>query len=1343
MHGWLELMQTSGPFLTLPVAARVFPTGLPAVATADRAQVRAMVADMLAEDGATRHEAIETILRDVLGWGERLLLDDAVPAALTEPVAEYAQTVRPDFAFHVPDGPAADDQAGSAADDGIALEYAGHTEVSDESDGDEDAVPGEPESPYRMLGMIAPWGTHPLVRTAQGRWTASPAERLAVLLRARNVPIGLVTDGRWWGLVWAPHDGATGVAVWDAGVFSEEPDALRAFVALLGRARFGAAACDVLPELLAESQKAAEEVTETLGRQVRDAVELLILTLDRLDADSDGTLLAGVDDDDLYAGAVTVMMRIVFLLFAEDRRLLPSDDDLYLAGYSISTLVEQLEQRAQLAGEAALEHRTGAWHRFLATARALHGGVSHEDLRLPAYGGSLFDPAAHPWLEAVDRVDDRTMLRMLRAVQYVELNGERRRLTFRALDVEQIGYVYEGLLELEVRTATETTLGLSRPRDWPRGKEPAEIGITQAAQWLNEVPPRLTMHLKARLGRSESVIERALQRILEEHERLAVQRATGADSGLTAAILPLAPVLRWHDGGTPAITLPGRRYVAPSTRRAATGTHYTPKSLAEEVAVGALEPLVYRPGPLETSDRSQWRLRPSTFIQTLKVVDIAMGSGAFLVAACRYLADRMVQAWQEEGRHDALRAAQAVQGRGAGRLDADAEVEQIVLTARRIIAEQCLYGVDINPLAVEMAKLSLWLITMDTERPFGFLDDRFLAGDSLLGLVEVTQLETVHIDPVAGRRAAANELDYSGDWRMRLEQAADTRRQITAHSVVNVRDVEHKQRRLADANQLTEHIAAIADAITGVGLRTAIVRSAKQVDAEFAALRMRVGLAGDDETKAIRESAQPDLQRGLPAGREERHPLHWPVAFPEVLVDPKDPGFDAIIGNPPFMGGQDISGSLGSEYLAWLQRWDGNGVKGSADLAARFVLRAQRLLNLRGQLGFIATNTLTQGATLRVGLAQAVDRGLVIRSGHTSHRWPTASASLEIVNIWASKAEVGPKGSHALDGDEVPLIGPDLEPVGHVTGRPFRLKENENLVFQGSNVLGLGFTLTEEQARALIARDARNAEVLQPYVIGKDLTQRPDCSASRWIINFGDRSLDQAESYPDLIEIVRRLVKPERDRNKDRSRREIWWRFTRPAPELYRAIADLDHVLALTIVTSTVMPVRVETGPVFAHKCAVFALQRYEDLAFLSSSPHAIWTIRRGSTRTGDPNYSTTDIFQTLPRPANTADLARLGERLHARRGEIMRTRRWGLTTTYNAVHNPAVRDPEIVELREIHESIDHAVLAAYGWSDLDPQIGHHPTKIGTRWTVSKEARFELLDRLLEENHRRHAAEQG
>lgn len=278
--------------------------------------------------------------------------------------------------------------------------------------------------------------------------------------------------------------------------------------------------------------------------------------------------------------------------------------------------------------------------------------------------------------------------------------------------------------------------------------------------------------------------------------------------------------------------------------------------------------------------------------------------------------------------------------------------------------------------------------------------------------------------------------------------------------------------------------------------------------------------------------------------------------------------------------------------------------------------------------------------------------------------------------------------------------------------------------------------MTEQQARELVARDQRNAEVLQPYVIGKDLNQRPDSSASRWIINFRDWPLERAEQYPDVLAIVRRLVKPERGRLKEVRTRDTWWQYTRPRGELYRSIADLDHVLAICLVSNAVMPLKLPLGPVFAHKCAVFALHDAAELTTLSSAPHTIWTLRYSSTMRTDVNYSPSDVFLTFPRPRPTAELRELGERLDAERRALMLSRSWGLTTTYNHVHDPADRDPAVVALRDLHNDIDRAVMDAYGW-DLDLEIGHHPTKIGTRWTASPRARFELLDLLLEENHRR------
>jgi hypothetical protein len=1346
-HAWLELLQTSGPFLTLPVVHRVFPDGLPPVPAGQRAETRAAIAGMLDSHGATRHAVMATMLRDILDWQQHLRIDTEIPDTLGEPVLGHGLMLRPDFGFYAetsPDdsdnGEAADGGLGDSADDENDDEPGGE----DEADGEESGAGGAAAGTWKLLGMVLPWGTHPLARVTTGGWAASGVERLAVLLRARSVPVGVTTDGRWWALVWAPPGGTTGAAVWDAGLFSEDPASLRALVALLSRARFLAvAAGDTLPGLFAESLERGEEVTETLGQQVRDAVEMLAGTLDRLDRESGGRLLAGVDDDEFYAGVVTVMMRVVFLLFAEERRLLPSDDDLYVSAYGAGQLVSQLERQASLAGEQTLEHRTAAWHRLLALTRAVHSGVAHEDLRLPAYGGGLFDPDRYPWLEgrtagdpaaaaAPPAVDDRTVLRMLRAVQYVQIGGERRRLTFRALDVEQIGYVYEGLLELEVRTAQEATLGLARPAKWPRKvKLDSEVTVGEILAWREsgELPTKLA----ERTGWTTAKVRPALDAEVTAEQRAAVSRALGTYTEITGATASLLGVLRTDERGLPAITLPGGRYVARSSRRAATGTHYTPRSLAEEVAAGALEPLVYRPGPLDTGDETQWRPRPSSEILQLRVADIAMGSGAFLVAACRYLADRLVEAWQAEGRADALAARQHQQARVVG---ADTEAEQVLLDARRRVAEHCLYGADINPLAVEMAKLSLWLITMDRERPFGFLDDRLVCGDSLLGLASMDQLEYLHPDPAAGRKINAGTLDFAQSWKPRLQAAADLRRQITAAPIVTIRDVEHKTRLLAQASALSGTLTVVADAVTAMGL-AAVKLKGKASDVEFTQFGHAVGVAIDGDLSELAEAAKTTIQAGRPTGTAERQPLHWPLAFPEIFADTDRPGFDAIIGNPPFLGGQKISGTLGDDYLDWLQRWDGHDVKGSADLAARFVLRVDRLLSVRGQLGYVTVNTLVEGATLRVGLEQVTGQGLVIRAGRSPHPWPTTSASLQIVETWASKAPVGKDAVHWLDGEEVPAIGPDLQPYGRIRERPQRLRGNDDIAFQGSIVLGLGFTMAPEQARELIDRDPHNLDVLQPYVIGKDLNQRPDCSASRWVINFRDWPLERAEEYADCIDIVRRLVKPIRDRNNRATYRELWWRYGEHRPGLYEAIAGLDHVLAISLVSNAVMPVRVPTGQVFAHRCAVFALDGFAELAVLSSSAHSIWTIRYTSTMRTDINYSPSDVFLTLTRPGLTAELAELGEVLDRERRGLMLSRSWGLTNTYNHVHDPDDHDPAVVRLREIHVAIDEAVMRAYGWEDLDLKIGHHPTKIGIRWTVGKEARFELLDRLLEENLRR------
>jgi hypothetical protein len=310
-----------------------------------------------------------------------------------------------------------------------------------------------------------------------------------------------------------------------------------------------------------------------------------------------------------------------------------------------------------------------------------------------------------------------------------------------------------------------------------------------------------------------------------------------------------------------------------------------------------------------------------------------------------------------------------------------------------------------------------------------------------------------------------------------------------------------------------------------------------------------------------------------------------------------------------------------------------------------------------------------------------------------------------------------------------------LEPAGRTEGNPIRLTENAGIAFQGCTVLGMGFVLEPKEAQQWITADPRNAHVLFPYLNGEDLNQRPDASASRWVIDFNDRSETAAREYALPYERALREVKPERAKNSRSNSRDCWWQFERSRPAMRKAIADLDEVLAIALVSKTVMPVRVSSSHVFSHKLGVFATDQFADQALLSSSLHQLWAVKYGSTMRSDVNYSPSDVFATFPRPDLTDRLCAAGRTLDTERREMMLRRALGLTKIYNLVNDPAIRDDRDVDrLRKIHIEVDEATVAAYGWDDIELDHGFCTYRQLKRWTVSPGARVEILDRLLEEN---------
>ncbi|MFD1271855.1 type IIL restriction-modification enzyme MmeI [Streptomyces kaempferi] len=304
----------------------------------------------------------------------------------------------------------------------------------------------------------------------------------------------------------------------------------------------------------------------------------------------------------------------------------------------------------------------------------------------------------------------------------------------------------------------------------------------------------------------------------------------------------------------------------------------------------------------------------------------------------------------------------------------------------------------------------------------------------------------------------------------------------------------------------------------------------------------------------------------------------------------------------------------------------------------------------------------------------------------------------------------------------------------------------------------MGFILESDAARDLIAQDLENEKVVQPYLVGHDLNQTPDSGASRWIVNFHDWDLSVARRFPTALEIVERLVRPEREGRNRAAHARRWWRFADYRLGMEEAISGLDQCVVITLHAHAVMPVMVPTGQVFSHALGVFASDDPGLLALLSSAPHYWWAIDRASTMKGDLRYTPTDVFETLVRPLLTNALRSAGARLNTYRSELMQRRGIGLTDTYGLVHNPSCVDSEIAELRAIHEEIDRATVSAYGWHDLldetgqtsptDPthetfplDHGFHETDQGTRYTIGLLARTEIIDRLRQSNHQAYADE--
>ncbi len=1305
-HEWLNLIEVSGPFLAVPVLRDVFPQGLEALPAGRPQRLRRTyeewrdAVDMNDLDLPALHAAwIDEVLASALEMDETVLRRGArLSEQLTVLMPEHGATVAPDLA------------------------------VVDPTNSDE---------PLLLIHLYEPDTDLDSTRRFDGL-ASTPADRMVALLRATGCPLGIVTNGERWMVVHAPAGAVTGFASWYARLWSQEPDTLRAFVTLLGIRRLFGPDEGKLPALYERSLRHQDDVTEALGEQVRRAVEVLIQALDRADQDRNRELLRDVDPRELYEAGLTVMMRLVFLLSAEERGLLLLGDPRYDSFYAISSL------RMQLRGdsEEILERRRSAWSRLLTLFRCVYAGIDHPTLRLPALGGSLFDPDRYPFLEGRKKgtswrsdpaeplpIDDRTVLLLLEAIQ----TFEGRTLSYRALDVEQIGHVYEGLLERTVKRVEDVTLELD---SGAKAKSPrVMLGEIESARL--DGPARVADLLKERSERSEPAIRSALERTADDRLAARLLTVCRGDISLRDRILPYAPLLRTDPWGYPLLHHQDAFVVFLGNDRRESGAHYTPKSLTEKIVEETLTPVAYR-GPAEGKAPEDWKLKSAEELIDLKICDPAMGSGAFLVQACRWLSDRLVEAWSlaEAGGKQIDCEGRIVEHatvEGFDPLSQDTEERAIV--ARRLVAERCLYGVDKNQLAVELAKLSLWLTTMSKGRPFGFLDHNLRSGDSLIGIHDIRQLIELSIAPKGLKQLRL----FGRSIQAAIEKAVELRVRLRSIPIRDIGDVDAMASLDSDTRRVLLLPQAVADTFLGIILSES---RATESTHRLQALEVLADAAANGSDAAIdrlHRDALKDLRTNDSNG-QSRDPFHWPLEFPEVFQN-ANAGFDAIIGNPPFLGNRLWKGASGDSLTEVVRMLLGKA-PGKIDLSVVFHRRAADLLRRGGAYGMLASTSISEGSAVSSGLAHIIKCGAII-SANKNLPWP-GSASISIASVIYFKGEW--IGRCTLNGNLCNKISEKLEID---SGDGFRfdpgLIDDPIFSFKGvDNSKGLSFLLDKDSKWFSRLLSEKNS-LLVPYVSGEDITSAPLMSPKRWCLDIGDRSLEDLETHwPIAAEFIMEVVKPTRTEEALKSYKGLYerlWQFWNHRAGQMGRLRKSERCFALPTVAMQLQGAPSTTKSVFTNKVLVVGLEEPFTEALLHSSVFRIWIEEFCSGTLGRVACYTLTVkaVQMMPRPVLA--LSPLGIEAATHFSETITNwcqgRDVGVRSLHSALANEGPDDDEIIKMRSLLREIDKEVFRAYDLGVPSQSYGVFKDKVGsTYFGIDRSYHQPVLRRLLEINEK-------
>lgn len=1131
-------------------------------------------------------------------------------------------------------------------------------------------------------------------------WDASHVQRMDRLLRDTGVQIGIVATDVEIRLIYAPKAENSGHIGFPLSAMRgvEGRKVVAALDMLLSYTRVLASYTPVnvrLPALLEKSREAQNKVSEELAEQVLGALYELIKGIQTADQEVQGRVIGKYlreHPELVYHGLLTVLMRLIFLLFAEDKGVMPSGP-LWLRNYSVHGLFERLRDDAQKHG-ANMDKRYGGWSQLLTTFNLVYKGCDHPQMKMPARLGYLFDPSRYPFLykdEAGEppRISDKIIHRVLESL--LVLGGER--ISYRALSVENIGVVYETMMGFSVYQANGSCVVLKGAKA-PVACELDELMALEGA--------KRSAYIEELTGWKPKASDANAIKAAKDHGEM-----LDALMGRICGDITPRPLTK---GG---LTL------QPGEERRKSGSHYTPQQLTRPLVAKAFEPHFKRMGEKPDPDA----------VLSMTICDPAMGSGAFLVEATRQLSDKLLEAWAAYPQKDPCQ-----------KLGADDRV----FVAMRTVAQRCIYGVDRNPAAVDLAKMSMWLLTISKDHPFTFMDHSLKHGDALVGMSK-EQVKKFHWDLSKG----GSILPEMRVLDKEVEEAVQARLELRSLDADRTLELEVK---LAEADRKMMKAKQAGDLLVYAWFSNDKDKARNEARDRYTDRLTEAIQQGSPERKAI---------DALRYASKPLAPFHWELEFPEVFAEGVK-GFAVFVGNPPFAGKNTATAGNVEYYLDYLAEVVTPGSSGMSDLVAHFFTRPYALLKPAGLTGpgtmcLISTKTIRQGNTRESSLALIRKAGGEIYHAQRRVAWP-GKAAVVIATVGISKGASGLKP--VLDGKQVGQISSFLIDAD-VDDTPQALTPNIGRSFQGSIVLGMGFTFDDDNPAAtpisrmqeILRESPESKAYVKVYVGGEQVNNQPESKPERYVIDFGEMPSDEAKKIDNLWKIVEAKVKPERsklDPVKYRRRALEWWKHSSTNPQMYDAIAGNPRVLvancaAAKYVTFSFLP----PGCVYANTLYVFADPTYAHFAVVQSRVHEVWARMFGTSMKDDLRYTGTTCYENFPFPEFGPKLEAAGQLYSDERSRAMVALQLGLTKLSNRLNSPDDLSSEVRRLRELHASMDKAVLDAYGWCDITPVYefsGDYENDDGSAGSVrlnfTEEIRDEILRRLLALHAERLKAEQ-